>query len=241
MGAGMSTVVSQEQMSFFGTRSNRLETLVVLCGSVVVTYGYVAVAKSLDTSTSQLEIWSLVFSFACVWLSRTENVFSMATGIASVVLMGIFLLRIELVGQGWLQFVYYVPVQIYGWWAWCRGGLNRTELQVTKLDTRTWGFVLIGFASFWLFFWWLFQTIYEAPQFLLWDTSIVAASIIAQVLMTRKKVECWLFWTIPVNISAILLYWRADVPAFSFLYSMFLLNALFGWRQWHKTAQNHHA
>lgn len=233
----MNTVITRDQLSFFGTRSNRFETLAVLVGSVAVTFGYVAIARSLDTQTTQLEIWSLVFSFACVWLSRTENVFSMPTGIASVILMGIFLLQVDLVGQGWLQFVYYVPVQLYGWWAWCRGGQNRTELQVTTLNKKTWTLALLGFGAAWFFFWWLFQTIYDNPQFLIWDTSIVGASIIAQVLMTRKKVECWVFWTIPVNISAALLYLRADVPAFSFLYLMFLVNALPGWRQWHKSAQ----
>ena len=70
------------------------------------------------------------------------------------------------------------------------------------------------------------------------DTSIVAASVVAQILMTRKKVECWFFWTFPVNVSALLLYWRADVPAFSFLYLVFLLNAYFGWRQWASSSES---
>jgi len=183
-----------------------------------------------------LEFWSLIFSFACVWLSRTENVHSMSTGIVSVVLMGIFLLRIGLVGQGWLQFVYYVPIQIYGWWAWCRGGVGRTELAVTRLSPKQWAGIVILFISTWAGFYGLFNFLYEDPQFLIWDTSIVSASFIAQVLMTRKKVECWYLWTIPVNVSAVLLYWRASVPAFSFLYLIFLINAAFGWRQWRKSA-----
>jgi len=225
-----------EPLPPFGSKRDKSEALYVLIGSVLVTLVYVSVARSLETSTSQLEFWSLIFSFSCVWLSRTENVHSMSTGIVSVVFMGVFLLQIELVGQGWLQFVYYVPIQIYGWWAWCRGGAGRTELPVTRLSTKQWVAIAMLFVVAWSGFCLLFNFLYEDPQFLIWDTSIVSASFIAQILMTRKKVECWYFWTIPVNISAVLLYWRASVPAFSFLYLIFLVNAVFGWRQWRNSA-----
>jgi nicotinamide mononucleotide transporter len=229
-------VVNNEHLSLFGSKEDKSEALYALVGSALVTLLYVFVAKSLETTTTQLEFWSLIFSFACVWLSRTENVHSMSTGIVSVVLMGIFLLRIGLVGQGWLQFVYYVPIQVYGWWAWCRGGVGRTELTVTRLSPKQWAGIVVLYIATWAGFYGLFNFLYEDPQFLTWDTSIVSASIIAQVLMTRKKVECWYVWTIPVNVSAVLLYWWASVPAFSFLYLIFLINASFGWRQWRKSA-----
>ena len=221
-----------KKFSLWGTTSNRIETLTIVLASFLFTLLYSYVAEVLETPTSKLEFWSLVFSFACVWLSRTENVLSMATGIVSVVLMGVFLLKVDLVGQGWLQFIYYVPVQLYGWWSWCRGGEGRTELKVTRLMRRGWVLSISVFVVVWLFFVCLFSALYESPQYLMWDTSIVSASVIAQILMTRKKVECWFFWTVPVNISAFFLYWRADVPAFSFLYFIFLCNAYFGWRQW---------
>ena len=220
------------KLPLWGTSSNLIETGVILFASFILTLLYSFIADRLETPSSKLEFWSLVFSFACVWLSRTENVLSMATGIVSVVLMGIFLLRVDLVGQGWLQFVFYVPIQLFGWWSWCRGGEGRTELKIGRLIRTGWILSIGVFALAWVFFSFLFNALYESPQYLIWDTSIVSASVIAQILMTRKKVECWFFWTFPVNVSAILLYWRVDVPAFSFLYLIFLLNAHFGWRQW---------
>ena len=220
------------KLPLWGTSSNLIETGVILFASFILTLLYSFIADRLETPSSKLEFWSLVFSFACVWLSRTENVLSMATGIVSVVLMGIFLLRVDLVGQGWLQFVFYVPIQLFGWWSWCRGGEGRTELKIGRLMRTGWILSIGVFALAWVFFSFLFNALYESPQYLIWDTSIVSASVIAQILMTRKKVECWFFWTFPVNVSAILLYWRVDVPAFSFLYLIFLLNAYFGWRQW---------
>ena len=158
-----------EQIPLFGTRNDKTEAVYVLLGSALVTLLYVLVANFLDTATTQLEFWSLIFSFACVWLSRTENVHSMSTGIVSVVLMGVFLLRIELVGQGWLQFIYYVPIQFYGWWAWCRGGAGRTELPVTRLSMKQWVAVAVIFVAAWSSFFALFDFLYEDPQFLIYN------------------------------------------------------------------------
>lgn len=233
-----SSLSPTRKLSFWGTSSNQLETAAILGASLFLTLLYSFIANRLETPTSKLEFWSLVFSFACVWLSRTENVLSMATGIVSVVLMGIFLLKVGLVGQGWLQFVFYVPIQLFGWWSWCRGGEGRTELKIGRLVLSGWALSISVFFLTWVFFALLFDTLYESPQYLIWDTSIVAASVVAQILMTRKKVECWFFWTFPVNVSALLLYWRADVPAFSFLYLVFLLNAYFGWRQWASSSES---
>lgn len=226
-----------KKLPLWGTTSNLIETGVIVFASFILTLVYSFIADRLETPTSKLEFLSLVFSFACVWLSRTENVLSMATGIVSVVLMGIFLLRVDLVGQGWLQFVFYVPVQLFGWWSWCRGGEGRTELKIGRLKRTGWILSIGVFSLAWVFFIFLFNALYESPQYLIWDTSVVSASVIAQILMTRKKVECWFFWSFPVNVSATLLYWRVDVPAFSFLYLIFLLNAYSGWRQWNASKQ----
>ena len=83
----------RERTPLFGTSDNRKEALIAVAGSLALTYSYMLLAKRLDTQTSYLEFWSLVFSFACVWLSRTENLYSMHTGIVSSIYMGIFIAR----------------------------------------------------------------------------------------------------------------------------------------------------
>ena len=47
--------------------------------------------------------------------------------------MGWFFRDIGLVGQTWLHWGYYVPVQFWAWLQWTRGGDERTELTVTRL------------------------------------------------------------------------------------------------------------
>jgi nicotinamide mononucleotide transporter len=215
-----------------GDRADRAEAFVggvVACVAVVL---YVVVARSFDTPTTWIEGFSLWSSLACVWLARTENIWTMPYGLIAVVLLGWFLLDIDLVGQGWLQFVFYVPVQVVGWWAWSRGGTGRTELPVTRLNGGQWALVvtlaILGWASCFFIFDWL----YEESAYLLWDSSIVASSVTAQTLMSWKKRESWMWWTIPVNISSLGLFVRTESWAFVFLYVIFLVNSVLGWRDW---------
>lgn len=217
-----------------GSSRDQAEAGVSLLGGGLVTVAYIAVAQRLDTTTSSLEAWSLVFSLACVWLARRENVWNMPFGIVAVILMGWFYFRISLVGQAWLQFGYYVPVQVLGWWAWTHGGERGTALPVSRLSMRGWVVTLAFGIAAWIACWVVFGAIYDRPQYIGWDTSIVAASIVAQTLMTWKKTENWVFWTFPVNVSSILLYMVTGSWAFAFLYTVFLANSVWAWRQWNK-------
>lgn len=219
-----------------GTRPDRVKAAWAGALALAVTVTYVVVARWFDTPTTGVEAASLWASVACVWLARTENIWAMPYGLVAVALLGWYLLDIELVAQGWLQYVYYVPVQVIGWWVWARGGVGRTELPVTKLSARGWAAVAVGASALWAGCWVVFDAVYESTSYLGWDTSIVAASVTAQTLMTMKKRESWWFWTIPVNVSAIGLFARTEAWAFVFLYVVFLGNSVWGWAKWHRSA-----
>jgi nicotinamide mononucleotide transporter len=214
----------------------RREAVIGLIGGLVVTSIYVVAAQQIfETATTQLEFWSLVASLACVLLCRTENVLANPIGIIAVVLTGIYFLGIALPGQGWLQLGFYVPVQFVGWWAWCRGGAGGTALNVTRLSLYWWVVVIIGAIATWAACWICFQWLYGPLEWMAWDTSIVAASVTAQLLMTAKKLECWLWWQVPVNLSAIALYTATGAWAFAFLYIVYLVNASSGFLLWRRT------
>ena len=233
-------VLDDTRVPLLGTRADKVEALLGGLISLAVVIAYVLVANFFDTTTTWIEGVSLWASLACVWLARTENVLTMPYGLVAVILLGWFLLDIDLVGQGWLQFIFYVPVQIVGWWAWCRGGKGRTELPVSRLSVRLWIVVVAVALLCWLTCWQIFNWIYEDPAFLLWDSSIVASSITAQTLMSWKKLESWLWWTIPVNVSSLGLFIRTETWAFVFLYVVFLANSIWGWYEWSRSEPLNH-
>jgi nicotinamide mononucleotide transporter len=223
------------KLSYLGTRANQIEAAVGLIGATVITILYYYVARHFGTYTTQLEIWSLITSLACVWLVRTENVWTMPIGIISCALMGVFFFNINLVGQAWLQIAFYIPIQLVGWWTWCRAGVHRTELPPTRLSSRGWLLSIASGLLCWVALWAIFHSLYGVTPFQSWDSSVVAASIVAQMLMTWKKAEHWLIWLVPVNVSAIFLYGVTHAWAFSFLYTIYLINAWSGWRVWLRT------
>ena len=77
--------------------------------------------------------------------------------------------------------------------------------------------------------------------YLVWDTSIVAASVTAQLLLTAKRIESWWLWLLPVDVSAVLLYLRTDAEMFAVLYMLYLVLASLGLRDWWRAwrAQQH--
>ena len=225
-------------LPILGTRQDRIVALRGGAVALVIVIFYVSVASSLNTATTWIEGISLCASLACVWLARVENIWTMPFGLVAVVLLGWFLLGIDLVAQGWLQYMFYVPIQFIGWWKWCRGGANRTELQISHLKSGGWLLTIGGLLLIWASCWILFGAIYESPAWLLWDTSVVASSVVAQLLMTWKKREAWWAWTLPVNVSSIGLFLVTESYAFVFLYVIFLANSIWGMINWQRLARS---
>jgi len=230
----MSGATTPTALPVFGTTRDKQFALGTGALSLLITAVYVLIASLFGTTTTLIEGASLWASLACVWLARSENIWTMPYGIFAVLLLGWYLLDIDLVAQGWLQYLFYVPVQIIGWRLWCRGGINQTELQVSRLVGMSWALTVISALTCWGLCWVLFGAIYDSPAWLPWDSSIVASSIVAQSLMTWKKREAWWFWTLPVNVSSIGLFVMTESYAFVFLYVVFLANSILGWLEWHR-------
>jgi nicotinamide mononucleotide transporter len=67
-----------------------------------------------------------------------------------------------------------------------------------------------------------------------WDAFITVASLIAQWLMTRKRLEAWLFW-MSVDVVAIGVYIHKSLLMTSGLYAVFLIMATMGYLTWRRS------
>ena len=217
---------------WWGTRAEQREALVALLGSSAVVAVYVAVARALGAPPTALEVVGTVLSLAGVWITRTRNLLNMPLGVVSVVASGVFFFGIGLVGQGWLHLGYYIPVQLWGWWHWARGGPARTAAPVRSMTwPARWGVVVLlvaGTAAST----WLLGALHGPSPTLAWDSSIVAASVLAQTLLSAKRVETWWLWLVPVDVSGIALYVSTGAYLFAALYVVFLALATHGLVLW---------
>jgi len=219
----------------WGTASDRAGALRAALLSALAVWLYTAAVRtwSPQLAPGALEIFGTATSLACVWLTRRQNVLSIPYGIVSVLAMGAFFFQIGLVGQGWLHLGYYVPIQFVGWWVWIRAGAGRTDLPVGWLSWPARTLAAVGVAAGTFVLAAAFEHLHGPSPYLIWDSSIVAASLAAQYLLITKRIESWWLWLLPVDVSAILLYLRSDAEMFAALYLLYLVLASMGLRDWH--------
>jgi|TARA_B100001964_G_scaffold184513_1_gene204502 nicotinamide mononucleotide transporter len=184
-----------------------------------------------------VEFGGTMTSLWSVWITQRRNVLALPVGIVSVILMGWFFRDIGLVGQEWLHWGYYLPVQFWAWAQWTRGGEEQTELLVTRLSNPARILALAGGAIATMALGWLLDAGWDDALYTYWDASIVAASVVAMLLLSRKKVESWWLWILPVNVSAIGLYLTTGAYMFAALYGLFLVMAFVGLARWIRAAQ----
>jgi len=184
-----------------------------------------------------VEFGGTMTSLWSVWITQRRNVLALPVGIVSVILMGWFFRDIGLVGQEWLHWGYYLPVQFWAWAQWTRGGEEQTELLVTRLSNPARVLALAGGAIATMALGWLLDAGWDDALYTYWDASIVAASVVAMLLLSRKKVESWWLWILPVNVSAIGLYLATGAYMFAALYGLFLVMAFVGLARWIRAAQ----
>jgi len=67
------------------------------------------------------------------------------------------------------------------------------------------------------------------------DAFVGSASLVAQILMVRQRLEHWLFW-LAANLAAVLLFWSQNLKATAGLYLLFALMAVGGYWHWKRQA-----
>ncbi len=224
---------------WFGRRWEHRQAVIAAIGSLLACSMYWLGAKRFapDFVPGWVEFGGTMTSLWSVWITQRRNVLALPVGIVSVILMGWFFRDIGLVGQEWLHWGYYLPVQFWAWAQWTRGGEEQTELLVTRLSNPARVLALVGGAIATMALGWLLDAGWDDALYTYWDASIVAASVVAMLLLSRKKVESWWLWILPVNVSAIGLYLATEAYMFAALYGLFLVMAFVGLARWIRAAQ----
>jgi nicotinamide mononucleotide transporter len=184
--------------------------------------------------TSYAELFGFITGVLNVWLVTRENIWSWPLGILNAVFYVVVFLRTGLYSDTGLQVVYFV-LSCYGWWHWSRGTTAQQPVLVTTTGPRLWALLaVIGVAT-----WFALSTITARipgaalPRL---DAALVAVSLIAQWMMTRKLLENWLLW-IAVDVIYIGLFIVRGLQLTAVLYAVFLVLAIIGFVQWQRSAQ----
>ena len=187
-----------------------------------------------------LEIIAVVFGVVAIWLASKGEVVNFGIGLVNCVLYGILFGREGLYSGMILQGIYFA-INLYGLYSWRKPKAEvDKELKVTWLTTKErvaivavivvtgvlWGMGVKYGAQ-------LLPENIQEPQYPMVDAILTTASIVAQILLTRKKIDNWVIWVLVdvVYIGLFLMvgmYWTAGLYV---VYTGIAVNAVKMWNE----------
>jgi nicotinamide mononucleotide transporter len=184
--------------------------------------------------TSLLEAIAVLFGIASVFFSRAENILVYPAGLINTILYTWFCFSWwNLYAEGSLNF-YYTIMSIYGWWAWSKRGKKKV-LSMSYCSQKDWLISLIFFSVCFGVLYFILSS-YTDSTVPLADSFASATAYTGMWLMTRKKIENWLWW-IATNLASIPLYFYKGAVFTSVQYIVFLILAIMGYIAWKKKMQ----
>lgn len=199
---------------------------------------------------SYLEFLGTATGLACVWLTARERVWCWPVGMANAAFFFVMFFQLRLYSDMLLQ-VYYFATSVYGWWRWTHPRTpeeanQRRELRISVLPPAKLAALLavcaVSTAAFGVFInnvHVLLPSLFpERAAFPFADSAVAVMSVVAQFIMARKKLECWLLW-ISVDALATGIYLLKGVNLLALEYLVFMGIALYGFLGWRRELEGY--
>ena len=177
-----------------------------------------------EYQVSVLEFVASVTSLIGVWLGTTGKRITWPWWGFSSALYAVFFYQANLIASAGLQFVF-MAAALSGWRGWAPTGAKPG-----KLVLRSRIYAVLWILGLWLVLAPFLARIGAAATVV--DSFLFVGSLIAQILMVLEKYESWIIWLV-VDIAGTDLYFNQGYYFTSFLYGIFTLVALQGWRRWY--------
>lgn len=158
-----------------------------------------------------------------------RSVWNFPFAIAMVVMYAAVFFSAKLYSDAGLQ-IFFLIVNVYGWWAWTRNEAQAGEIVVERLSPLAFAGWMIGSVAA-IALWGTFMARNTDASYPWWDASVLILSIVGQILMTRRYLENWHWWIV-VNMISVPLYWIKSLHWTAGLYAIFLVLAVVGLVEW---------
>jgi nicotinamide mononucleotide transporter len=180
---------------------------------------------------SPIEIAAVLLGIANIILIIRRSVWNYPFGIAMVTLYFFIFRDLKLYSDAGLQ-IFFLVVNLYGWWSWNRNRADMGEIVVERLGTEgllAWiaGSVIATLC------WGSVMSNHTDASYPFWDAGVAMLSVVGQILMTRRYLENW-WWWIAVNVISIPLYVVKGIYLTAGLYVLFLALAIAGLVEWRR-------
>jgi nicotinamide mononucleotide transporter len=192
--------------------------------------------------TGPIEYIAVLAGIISVWYSRKENILVYPTGLINTVFYIYLSFKGGLLGEASVNF-YYTVMSIYGWLMWSRKDTaKQAVLHISTSSKQDWLNQVLFFMVFYvaIFFALTYLKNSFAPEAIPWADALASASAYtAMWLMTKKKLESWIWWIV-TNIASIPLYFVKHYVFTSVYYVILLAMAIAGLIEWNKRLKQKH-
>lgn len=195
--------------------------------------------KPYETATTLnivLEILAVIFGVSSVWYAKQESIWVYPTGIISTTIYVYICFQFTLYGDLIIN-VYYTLMSIYGWYMWAKLFKGEhIEITTSSIGDKLKALgIFVSTAAFVICVYLYFNRFDRITDY--FDTFTTGIFFAAMWLMANKKIEHWLLW-IGGNIISIPLYFIKGLGFSGLQFTIFLVLAYLGYKQWKKSLNN---
>jgi len=180
---------------------------------------------------SAIEVIAALLGLANVLLLVRRSIWNYPFGLTMVALYTWVFYSARLYSDAALQIFFFV-VQVYGWWNWyqARGGDGLVRVETLSQASRlAWCGVIV--AGTVVEGWYLAQYTTDSAPWM--DANTTAMSVVAQYLLSVRRIENWVLWIVTDVIQIGLYAWKGLYPT-TILYALFLVISIFGLLAWRR-------
>ena len=179
--------------------------------------------------TSYPELIAVFFGLACVWFMKKESLLVFPFGIVNVLIYIYIFFIAKLYALAAINGFFFL-MSVYGWYKWTRKENGIIALRITRCSARE--LAINALAIVLLFF--VIRTIlvrFTESHIPSWDAATTAVYIVAQWMLSRKRIENWILWIAADSVMIGLCFWQ-ELYFTSFQYLVFTIIAVLGFIEW---------
>lgn len=178
-----------------------------------------------------LEWIATVSGLVHVYLLTREKVVAWPFGVVTVALYAYIFFVSKLYSDAILHLAY-IFINGYGWYNWSKRQAETDLVKISRLDAKGTVFlVVVILLGSWV--WGYLMATQTDASFPYADAFTTVASLCAQYLLTKKKLENWTVW-IAINLVAMPVYFLKGLYVTVGLYAAYLVLAVMGLMLWQR-------
>lgn len=179
--------------------------------------------------TSYLELTAVFFGLLSVWFMKKERVLVFPFGIINVQIYVYICFDTKLYAYASIN-VFYFIMSVYGWYNWTRKDADDKRIKISQCSRTEMIFNTLAIVLFFFLIRFILKK-YTDSRLPDWDAFTTSVYIIAQWLLSRKKIENWLLWILG-DVISIGLFASQNLYFSSLQYLVFTIIAVLGFLEW---------